>query len=74
VLRGPTPNKGARLTTTSAWLALPGLYAHPEPTGVSRRINDEPERQRIKATLEELRPTAGGLIARTACRARVWKS
>src|SRR3989339_290781 len=36
--------------------------------GFPRRINDEPERQRIKATLEELRPAAGGLIARTACR------
>ena len=69
VLRGPTPNKGARLTTH---ISLAGHYLVYMPTlnqlGVSRRINDEPERQRLKATLEELRPTAGGLIARTACR------
>ncbi|MBU4448738.1 MAG: ribonuclease E/G, partial [Proteobacteria bacterium] len=69
VLRGPTPNKGARLTTH---ISLAGHYLVYMPTlsqlGVSRRINDEPERQRIKATLEELRPAAGGLIARTACR------
>ena len=67
VLRGPTPNKGARLTTH---ISLAGHYLVYMPTltqlGVSRRINDEPERQRIKDLLEALRPAAGGLIARTA--------
>ena len=68
-LRGPAANKGARLTTH---ISLAGHYLVYMPTltqlGVSRRITDEPERQRIKALLEELRPAAGGLIARTACR------
>jgi ribonuclease G len=69
VLRGPAANKGARLTTH---ISLAGHYLVYMPTlkqlGVSRRINDEPERQRIKALLEELRPADGGLIARTASR------
>ena len=60
----------ARRCTTH--ISLAGHYLVYMPTltqlGVSRRINDEPERQRIKATLEELRPAAAGLIARTACR------
>ena len=71
VLRGPTPNKGARLTTH---ISLAGHYLVYMPTltqlGVSRRINDEPERQRIKGLLEEAWPAAGGLIARTASQAQ----
>ena len=69
VLRGPTAHKGARLTTE---ISLAGHYLVYLPTldhlGVSRRIADEPERQRIKAILEELQPAEGGLIARTASR------
>ncbi len=69
VLRGPAANKGARLTTH---ISLAGHYLVYMPTlsqlGVSRRIPDEPERLRIKALLEELRPGEGGLIARTASR------
>jgi ribonuclease G len=67
VMRGPAANKGARLTTH---VSLAGHYLVYMPTltqlGVSRRINDEPERQRIKGLLEQARPAAGGLIARTA--------
>jgi ribonuclease G len=69
VLRGPAANKGARLTT---YISLAGHYLVYMPTlvqlGISRRINDEPERQRIKGLLEELKPAEGGLIARTASR------
>jgi ribonuclease G len=69
VLRGPAANKGARLTTH---ISLAGHYLVYMPTlpqlGVSRRIPDESERQRIKAILEALRPPEGGLIARTASR------
>jgi len=69
VLRGPAANKGARLTTH---ISLAGHYLVYMPTlpqlGVSRRIPDELERQRIKAILEALRPSEGGLIARTASR------
>jgi ribonuclease G len=69
VLRGPTANKAARVTTQ---ISLAGHYLVYLPTlaqlGVSRRIAGEPERQRIKAILEELQPAEGGLIARTASR------
>jgi ribonuclease G len=72
VLRGPTPNKGARLTTH---VSLAGHFLVYMPTlaqlGVSRRITDEAERQRLKAILEELKPAEGGLIARTAGRGQV---
>jgi ribonuclease G len=71
VLRGPAAHKGARLTTH---VSLAGHFLVYMPTlsqlGVSRRINDEAERQRLKTLLEEVRPAAGGLIARTASRAR----
>jgi len=74
VLRGPAANKGARLTTH---ISLAGHYLVYMPTlsqlGVSRRITDEPERQRIKALLEELKPAEGGLIARTAGRGQARK-
>jgi ribonuclease G len=72
VLRGPTPNKGARLTNH---VSLAGHFLVYMPTlsqlGVSRRITDEAERQRLKAILEELKPAEGGLIARTASRGQV---
>ncbi|MGB8991760.1 MAG: Rne/Rng family ribonuclease [Desulfobaccales bacterium] len=72
VLRGPTPHKGARLTTH---VSLAGHFLVYMPTlpplGVSRRITDEAERQRLKAILEELKPAEGGLIARTASRGQV---
>lgn len=69
VLRGPLGNKAARLTSH---VTLAGHYLVYLPTlphlGISRRIADESERQRLKALLEELKPPEGGLIARTASR------
>jgi ribonuclease G len=69
VLRGPATNKGARLTTH---ISLAGHFLVYMPTlsqlGISRRITDEAERQRIKALLDDLKPAEGGLIARTASR------
>ena len=69
VVRGPLGKKGARLTNQ---IALAGHYLVYLPTlvhlGVSRRIAEEEERQRLKAMLEEIKPPEGGLIARTACR------
>jgi ribonuclease G len=69
VLRGPMGGKGARLTTH---ITLAGHYLVYMPTfphlGVSRRIPEDEERQRLKALLEELRPGEGGLIVRTAGR------
>jgi ribonuclease G len=74
VMRGPAAHKGARLTTH---ISLAGRCLVYMPTlsqlGVSRRITDDPERQRLKALLEELRPAQGGLIARTAGRGQSLK-
>ncbi|MBM4295401.1 MAG: Rne/Rng family ribonuclease [Deltaproteobacteria bacterium] len=69
VLRGPMGGKGARLTThiTLAGHCLVYMPTFPQ-LGVSRRITEEGERQRLRGLLEELRPGEGGLIARTAAR------
>lgn len=67
VFRPSHGHKGARVTTH---ITLPGRYLVYLPTmshlGVSRRIVEEDERQRLKAILVELKPHEGGLIARTA--------
>ena len=60
--------KGARITSH---ITLPGRFLVYMPTvnhiGVSRRIENEEERQRLKQTLEHIRPAgSGGFIARTA--------
>ncbi|MGH9457401.1 MAG: Rne/Rng family ribonuclease, partial [Thermoanaerobaculia bacterium] len=67
-------SKGARITTH---VTLPGRFLVFMPTvthiGVSRRIESEDERLRLKGILEELRTAhriQGGLIARTAGEAR----
>jgi ribonuclease G len=66
VVKAPLPNKGARITTQ---ITLPGRYLVLLPTvrhfGVSRRIEDEEERARLLALIEELAPPTGGLIVRT---------
>jgi len=59
--------KGPRVTQQ---LSLPGrfcvLMPGVEHVGVSRRIEDRGERQRIKAIINDLKPKGVGLIARTA--------
>ena len=59
--------KGPRVT---AQVSLPGrfcvLMPGVEHVGVSRRIEDRAERQRIKAIISDQKPKAVGLIARTA--------
>lgn len=59
--------KGARITTH---VTLPGRFLVYMPTvnhiGVSRRIENEEERLRLRGVLEKVRKTSGGLIARTA--------
>jgi ribonuclease G len=64
-------NKGARLTTQ---ITLPGRYLVLLPTvrhfGVSRRIEDEAERQRLRTLLEGLDSGGMGLILRTLGGAR----
>jgi ribonuclease G len=59
--------KGPRVTQQ---VSLPGrfcvLMPGVEHVGVSRRIEDRGERQRIKAIIADLKPKGVGLIARTA--------
>jgi ribonuclease G len=65
VVKDPLPNKGARISTH---VTLPGRYLVLLPTvrhfGVSRRIEDEAERERLLGVLNGL-STSGGLIVRT---------
>lgn len=66
VVKDPLPNKGARITTH---VTLPGRYLVLLPTvrhfGVSRRIEEPAERERLLALIEELAPPDVGLIVRT---------
>jgi ribonuclease G len=68
IAKEPIGSKGARVTSH---VSLPGRYLVYMPTdahiGVSRRIEDEAERQRLREIVEPLRPPDGGLIIRTAC-------
>lgn len=58
--------KGARITS---FISLPGRYLVFMPLahhiGVSRRIRDEQERDRLRQIVRGLRPPAGGFIVRT---------
>ncbi len=69
VIKDPLGTKGARLTT---FIALPSRYLvympRGEGIGVSTRIDDDSERQRLRETLAALLPpqTQGGFILRTA--------
>lgn len=67
VLKEPVGAKGARVTTH---ITLPGRTLVLMPTvhyvGVSRRIADEEERDRLRAVLDTVRPPDMGVIVRTA--------
>jgi ribonuclease G len=71
VVKDALPNKGARVT---AQLSLPGRYAVLLPgsdgIGISRRLDEENERERLSEILESQRPEGAGLIARTAAAGR----
>jgi len=66
VVKDPLPSKGARISTH---VTLPGRYLVLLPTvrhfGVSRRIEDDAERERLLAVLAEIPVPGGGLIVRT---------
>ncbi len=68
VAKEPIGTKGARVT---AYLSLPGRFLVYMPgtqhVGISRRIEDAAERDRLREAVEAERPTEGGLIVRTAC-------
>lgn len=69
VTKAPLGTKGARVTT---YITIPGRSVVFMPTmdrlGVSRKIQDEEERKRLKEVMETQRQgQPGGFIARTAC-------
>ncbi len=72
VVKEPTGNKGAFLTT---YLSLPGRYfvltPGREQLGISRKITDEKERERLKTIVQELKLEEGlGVIVRTVSEGR----
>ena len=71
VVKEAVGTKGARITT---FVTLPGRYLVliPQATyiGVSRRVGDDPERNRLRAIAEKIRPEGMGLIVRTSASGR----
>jgi len=67
VLKQPGGTKGARITTH---VTLPNRFLVLMPTvdhvGVSRRIEDEAERERLKEIVTRIKPKGMGVIVRTA--------
>jgi len=67
VAKEPIGTKGPRVTTN---VTVPGHYLVLLPTinklGLSRRITDEAERERLKRAVEKIKPEDYGLIVRTA--------
>ena len=67
VTKEPIGTKGARVT---AYITLPGrmlvLMPNLVKVGVSRRIQDPGERERLRSTVTRLRPAGVGFIVRTA--------
>lgn len=66
VEKEPLGTKGARVTSH---ISLPGRYLVYMPTvehvGISRRIGDASERQRLKEMIKRLKSGSGGFIVRT---------
>lgn len=71
VTKGPRGTKGARVTTR---ISLPGRYVVLMPEGnhlgVSRKIEDRKERERLRKIGEKLIPDGFGLVLRTECEQR----
>lgn len=66
IVKEPIGTKGARVTTN---ITLPGRYLVLMPTvdyvGISRRIDDERERDRLKEMAVKIKPEGMGVIVRT---------
>src|SRR5258708_19070290 len=67
VTKGPISNKGARITTN---ISLAGRYLvlmpHNDQSGISRKIEDPKERERLRQILQKLDiPEGMGVIIRT---------
>lgn len=71
VVKGPRGTKGCRVSTR---ISLPGRYLVLMPEadnlGVSRKIESEGERDRLKKIGDSIRPTGFGLIIRTEAEGR----
>ena len=71
VTKGPRGTKGARVSTR---IALPGRYVvlMPESShvGVSRKIEDRSERERLRKVGDKIVPNGFGMILRTECEGR----
>ena len=67
VSKDPLGTKGARVTS---YITIPGRYLVLMPgldhIGISRRITNEDERNRLKTLVEGIKPKGHGLIVRTA--------
>ena len=68
VAKDPLGPEGARVTSH---ISLPGRYMVFMPgnkhIGISRRIESDEERKRLKEIAQSLRTEEGGFILRTAC-------
>ena len=66
VVKGPRGTKGARVSTR---ISLPGrflvLMPDADNIGISRKIDDKRERERLKKITEHIKPAGFGLIVRT---------
>lgn len=71
VTKGPRGTKGARVTTR---IALPGRYLVLMPEGnhrgISRKIEDRKERERLRKLSGRIAPEGFGVIFRTECEGR----
>jgi len=71
VAKDPIGTKGARVTTH---ITLPGRYLVFMPTvdhvGISRRIDRDRERRRLREFVDKNRPKGAGFIVRTVCAAQ----
>ncbi len=67
VVKDQIGNKGARLTT---FITLPGRYVVLFPTinvtGISRKIDSEKERERLRKIIPQIKPRDMGIVLRTA--------
>ena len=67
ITKDASENKGARVTTR---LSLPGRYLaivrNTESVGVSKKISDEKERERLRDIARRNKPENAGIIIRTA--------
>lgn len=75
VVKEPLGTKGARI---SSHVSLPGRNLVLMPTinhvGISKKIEDDDERKRLKEVLSNVKPKDFGVIVRTACEGKSVKS